>query len=253
MVGRIESALDAVQAKMRKNGFGPYARSADEIRQRPTPQPLQDADRYAEVQPFAEQAAWIRRGDSPAWELIGGEGQWLVGRSSGYVQARPFSEGLSWVSRDQVGGFFAIDHQNRLIVPGGFDDVGPFRHGVAPVLRGGWGAIDRHGRMVVQPKYYRFATVLVGGRAVDGFTEEGLAVVDAGDRLGVVDVSGQLLVAPVHAALVIHPVAFLIADRHGRWGALDRNGEPLIDMVHRSEADVAREMDRLLADTRPVL
>jgi hypothetical protein len=106
---------------------------------------------------------------------------------------------------------------------------------------------------VVPPKYRRFATALVGGRAVAGFTEEGLAVIDAGDRLGVVDVSGQLLVAPVHAALVIHPVAFLIADRGGRWGALDRNGDPLIDVVHRSEADVAKEMDRLLADTRPVL
>jgi hypothetical protein len=52
---------------------------------------------------------------------------------------------------------------------------------------------------------------------------------------------------------VIHPVAFLIADRNGRWGALDREGEPLIETVHRSEADVVDEIDQLLADTKPVL
>ena len=95
--------------------------------------------------------------------------------------------------------------------------------------------------------------MLTGGRQVDGFTREGLAIVDAGDRLGVVDRTGQLLVAPVHAGLVIHPVAFLIQDRKGRWGALDRNGEPLIEPVHRSESAVAGAIDELLADTRPVL
>ena len=78
-------------------------------------------------------------------------------------------------------------------------------------------------------------------------------MIDAGDRLGVVDRAGQLIVAPVHAALVIHPVAFLIGDRHGRWGALDRRGDPLIDVTHSSAADVTQAIDQLLADTRPVL
>ena len=57
----------------------------------------------------------------------------------------------------------------------------------------------------------------------------------------------------MHAAVVIHPVAFLIGDRNGRWGALDRNGDPLVDVVHRTEADVTDAIDQLLADTRPVL
>jgi tetratricopeptide (TPR) repeat protein len=216
MVSRIELALDTVARAAREAGWGPYPRGIDEILQRPS--------------------------RSETWP--GGS----------YTQARPFSDGLAWVSRDADGGWFAVDGQDRVIVPGGFDDVGPFRRGVAPVRRGaGWGAIDRHGRIVVQPKYRRFVTALVGGRRVDGFTEEGLAVVDAGDRLGVVDRGGQLVVAPVHAALVIHPVAYLIGDRAGRWGALDRNGDPLIEARHRSEAEVVHEIDRLLSDTRPVL
>jgi hypothetical protein len=209
--------------------------------------------RYLDVQPFHDGVAWVRRPGTRTWELIDEAGNLLIDSSAGYLGTTEFAEGLSWVSRDGAGGWFAIDRRNRVIIPGGFDDVRPFRRGVAPVRRGGWGAIDRHGRIVVATKYRTFATVLSGGRRVEGFTDEGLAVIDAGDRLGVVDRTGQLIVAPVHAALIIHPVAFLVADRNGRWGALDRRGDPLIDVVHASEADVMDEIDRLLADTRPVL
>jgi tetratricopeptide (TPR) repeat protein len=266
MVGRIEVALDAVLNRVREKGWGPYSRTREEILQvHRSPEPVYDqraqlwgyADavpaRYLDVQPFHEGRAWVRRPGSRTWELINEAGDLLIDASAGYLGATEFSEGLAWVARDGTGGWFAIDHHNRLIIPSGFDDVRPFRRGVAPVRRGGWGAIDRHGRIVVQPKYRAFATMLTGGRRVEGFTDEGLAVIDAGDRLGVMDRTGQLIVAPVHAALVIHPVAFLIGDRQGRWGALDRNGDPLIDVAHRSEADVTQEIDRLLADTRPVL
>ena len=58
---------------------------------------------------------------------------------------------------------------------------------------------------------------------------------------------------PVHPALVIHPVAFLVGDVAGRWGALDRRGRPLIDVVHPSRVAVTDEIDRLLADAKPVL
>jgi hypothetical protein len=209
--------------------------------------------RYRDAQPFAEGTAWVQRPGAHTWELIGEDGRVLIDASTGYLMAAEFSGGLAWVSREPAGGWFAIDQRNRVIIPGGFDDVRPFRRGVAPVCRGGWGAIDRHGRMVVPPKYRAFTTVLAGGRRVDGFTEEGLAVVDAGDRLGVVDQRGRVVVPPAHAAVVIHPVAFLIGDGRGRWGALDRRGEPLIDPVHASETDVTNAIDRLLADTRPVL
>jgi hypothetical protein len=78
-------------------------------------------------------------------------------------------------------------------------------------------------------------------------------VVDLGGRRGVVDRTGQVVVPPAHPALVIHPVAFLVGTGNGRWGALDRRGEPLIDPVHPSRAAVVKEIERLLADTSPVL
>jgi tetratricopeptide (TPR) repeat protein len=263
---RVAVALDAILRRVRQRGWGPYPRTRDEILMRHrAPQPFCDVRtglwgyagaapaRYRDAQPFAEESAWVRRPGAHTWELIGEDGEVLIDSSAGYLGATVFSGGLAWVSREPAGGWFAIDRQNRVIIPGGFDDVRPFRRGVAPVRRGGWGAIDRHGRMVVPPKYRAFATVLAGGRKVEGFTAEGLAVVDAGDRLGVVDQRGRVVVAPAYPVLVIHPVAFLIGDGRGRWGALDRRGEPLIDVVHSSEADVTNSIDRLLADTRPVL
>jgi tetratricopeptide (TPR) repeat protein len=266
MVARIEVALDAVLSRVGDKGWGPFPRTRDEILQKHrAPAPAYDERSglwgypgailpyFVDAQSFHEGVAWIRRPNVPMWELINERGDLLIDASAGYRGATAYAEGLAWVTREGVGGWFAIDQRNRVIVPGGFEDVRPFHRGVAPVRRGAWGAIDRHGRMVLQPKYRAFATVLSGGRGVDGFTDEGLAVVDAGDRYGVVDRTGQLLVAPVHAALVIHPVAFLIADRQGHWGALDRNGDPLIDFVHANERYVTEAIERLLVDTRPVL
>jgi hypothetical protein len=169
------------------------------------------------------------------------------------VQVGRFAGGLAWVSREPAGGWFAIDWHNRVIVPGGFEEVRPFRHGLAVARRGGWGAVDRHGRVVVQFKYQRFATELTAGGPVAGFTADGLAVIDAGDRLGVVNRAGQVLVPAVHPRLLIHPTALLIRDRDGRWGALDRNGAPLIEMTRERPGDVVDEIARLHADTRPVL
>ena len=164
-------------------------------------------------------------------------------RDSGYRAAGRFAEGLAWVSRDETGGWYAIDRQNRLIVPGGFDDAKPFHHGLALIRRGGWGVIDRHGRVVVQPRFRGFVTPLVSGGPIEGFTDEGLAVVDVGERFGVVDRTGQLVVPPEHAEIVIHPGAFLVADQFGLWGALDRKGQMLIELKYKDRSDVLDELD----------
>ncbi|MEO3817113.1 WG repeat-containing protein [Plantactinospora sp. B24E8] len=271
LIARTELALDAVFNKVAQNGWGPYPRDRDEILQvHKPPVPtfsekvqrwgyadpegqLAIAPSYADVQPFRDGAAWVRRPETPTWELIDESGGLLIEATAGYLAVSSFSDGLAWVSRDGTGGWIAIDKANKVVIPSGFEDVRPFRRGVAAVRRGGWGAVDRTGKVFLPTRYTGFATALTDGRYVDGFTDEGLAIVDAGGRKGVVDKSGQVLVAPAHPAMVIHPVAFLVGDGAGRWGALDRRGEPLIDVVHPSRTDVIEEIDRLLADTKPVL
>jgi tetratricopeptide (TPR) repeat protein len=271
LIARTELALDAVFAKVAKGGWGPYPRTPEEILQlRRPPVPtfsekvqrwgyadpdgeLAIAPSYADVQPFRDGVAWVRRPETEPWELIDESGELLIGADVGYLGVGSFHDGLAWVSRNGRGTWIAVDRHNNVVIPTGFEDVRPFRRGVAAVRRGAWGAVDRTGRTVVPTQYSGFATALTDGRYVDGFTDEGLAVVDSGGRKGVVDRTGKVIVPPRHATLVIHPVAFLVGTGAGRWGALDRRGQPLIDLEHPSRTDVTDEIDRLLADTKPVL
>ncbi|MCO8276029.1 WG repeat-containing protein [Actinoplanes sp. TRM 88003] len=265
LVERIELALDTITGRAAE-GWGPYPRTPEEIvGSTATARPARDENsglfgypgllppRYAQAQPFADGVAWVRRPEAPAWELIDESGVLFIDASSGYRAAGRFAGGLAWVSRDDTGGWRAIDKQNQVVVSGGFEDARPFHNGLALVRRGGWGVVDDQARMVVAPDYQAFATMLASGEPVDGFTEEGLAVVDAGEVYGVVDREGRLLVPPVHAALLIHPAAFLVADRFGLWGALDRKGEPLVELKYRDRADVLDEIEKLIKDSRPVL
>ncbi|HEU4424914.1 MAG TPA: WG repeat-containing protein [Pilimelia sp.] len=271
LIARTEVALDAVFRKVAENGWGPYPRSPEEIlqlRRPPTPAfservqlwgyatpagKLAIPPAYADAQPFRDGVAWVRRPEAHTWELIDETGQLLISADAGYLGVGSFSDGLAWVSADGTGGWIAIDKANTVVIGNGFDDARPFHSGVAAVRLFGWGAVDAKGRVVLPMQYTGFATALTDGRYMDGFTDEGLAIVDLDGRKGVVDRTGRVIVQPAYPAMVIHPVAFLIASPTGQWGALDRRGEPLIDPIHPSRAVVMDEIDRLLADTKPVL
>ncbi|WP_435819141.1 WG repeat-containing protein [Micromonospora ureilytica] len=265
LLDRVRVALDAVTVRAEADGFGPYRRGRDEVLDRDRP-PLPDRDgplwgytshdgdvvipaRYAEAQPFHDGLAWVRRPDTDRWSLINLLGTTVIPPS--FRAARPFSDGLAWVVGEN--GWTAIDATGAVQVAPNFAEVRPFRRGLAAVRREGWGAVDRTGRIVVPTRYHSFVTELADGRQIDGFTDEGLAVVDVAGRRGVVDRTGTVLVPPAHPMLVIHPVAFLVESGNGRWGALDRRGVPLIDPVHRDRAEVLEEIDRLLTDANPVL
>lgn len=271
LIARTELALEAVARKVAENGIGPYPRSEEEIlRLHRPPVPAFDehagawgyADKdgrmvirpvFADAQPFRDGVAWVRRPESETWELIDEAGGRVIEASAGWLGVGSFSEGLAWVSRDGAGRWVAIDKGNKVVISTGFDDVRPFRRGVAAVRRGGWGAVDKVGRVVVPFQYTGYATAMTDGRYLDGFTDEGLAIVDAGGAKGVVDRTGHVIVPPGYPTIVIHPVAFLISSPTGTWGALDRRGRPLIEPTQSSRLAVIEEIDRLLADTKPVL
>jgi tetratricopeptide (TPR) repeat protein len=272
LVAATEVALDALFSRVAERGWGPYPRGRDEIlrtHKAPAPAFDENADRwgyqeadgrwpippqFADVQPFREGVAWVRPVGVETWGLIDEAGRALIHPSTGYLGVGSFSDGLAWVSRDGLGRWIAIDKSNRTVIQGGFDDVRPFRRGIAVVRqRGRWGAVENSGRLVVQFAFDAFATGLADGRYVDGFTDEGLAVVELGGRKGVIDRTGRVVVQLAYPVVVIHPVAFLYVDAHHRWGALDRNGVALVDPVHSSRAAVINELESLMADTRPML
>jgi hypothetical protein len=272
LIASTEMALDAVFRRVAGNGWGPYPRTPEEILQvRRPPVPAYDeyrerwgyaaedgafviAPAFLDAQPFRDGVAWVQLPGAHTWALIDGDGSVLIEPSAGYLGVSSFADGLAWVSRDGGGGWLAIDRTNRVVIPAGFEDVRPFRRGLAAVRhRGWWGAVDETGRTVVPFEYEGFVTALHDGRYIDGFSDEGLAVVVRDGRRGVVDRTGRVVVPPVHVALVIHPVAFLVVDGGQRWGALDRRGRLLVEPSYPSRLGVVDELDRLLADTRPIL
>ena len=272
LVAATEVALDSLFSRVAERGWGPYPRPREEIlrtHRPPVPQFDEGADRwgyqdangnwpippqFADVQPFRDGVAWIRPVGLETWGLIDEAGRALIHPANGFLGVASFSDGLAWVSRDGVGGWLAIDKAGRVLLGGNFDDVRPFRRGIAAVRQNGkWGAVERTGRLVVPFAFDAFATGLADGRYVDGFTDEGLAVVEVGGRKGVIDRTGRQVVPPVYPTVVVHPVAYLIVDDNHRWGALDRHGRPLIDPVHASRSAVGLELEDLMADSRPLL
>ena len=272
LVAATEVALDALFARVAERGWGPYPRTRDEIlRIRRPPAPTFDEQygrwgyryedgtwpigpQFADVQPFRDGVAWVRPVGVETWGLIDETGRLLIDPHAGYLGVGSFSDGLAWVSRDGLGGWVAIDKTNRVVLPGGFDDVRPFRRGIAIVRqRGKWGAVERNGRLAVQFAFDAFVTGLADGRYVEGFTDEGLAIVEVGGRKGVIDRTGRVLVRLAYPTVVIHPVAFLFADDNGRWGAIGRNGQLLIQPTHPSRRSVTDELEQRMADVRPML
>jgi tetratricopeptide (TPR) repeat protein len=272
LIAATEVALDALFSRVAERGWGPYPRTRDEIllTHRP-PVPTFDehydrwgfqdaagawpiAPQFADVQPFRDGAAWVRPVGIETWGLIDETGRLQIDPRSGYLGVGSFSDGLAWVSRDGQGGWFAIDKTNRVVIQSGFDDVRPFRRGIAIVRqRGRWGAVENNGRLAVQFAFDAFATGLADGRYVEGFTDEGLAIVEAGGRKGVIDRTGRVIVPLAYPTVVIHPVAFLFTDPAQRWGAIGRNGQALIKPIHSSRKSLTDELELLLADTRPML
>jgi tetratricopeptide (TPR) repeat protein len=272
LVTATEVALDALFSRVAARGWGPYPRARDEILQphRP-PEPAFDqhydrwgytdeyggwpiAPQFADVQPFRDGVAWVRPVGIETWGLIDEAGRLYIDPRAGFLGVSSFADGAAWVSRDGLGGWFAIDKSGRVLIQAGFDDVRPFRRGIAIVRNGGkWGAVEKNGRLAVPFAFDAFATGLTDGRYVEGFTDEGLAIVEINGRKGVVDRTGRAIVPCGYPTIVIHPVAFLYTDANHRWGALDRSGQPLVNPTHASRSGVSDELEQLLTDTRPML
>ncbi|GIJ50502.1 hypothetical protein Val02_73880 [Virgisporangium aliadipatigenens] len=272
MIAQTELALDAVFRRVAERGWGPYPRTPEELlqlRRPPVPAFSEEkelwgytgpdgqfliAPRYNDVQPFRDGVAWVQLPGALTWALIDLDGQMLIQPASGWLGVSSFADGLAWVARNGTSNWLAIDKTGAVMIQPYYDDVRPFRRGLAAVSKEGrWGAVNAAGDEVVPLAYEGFATALADGRYIDGFNDEGLAVVILDGKKGVVDRTGHVLVPSMYANVVIHPVAYLIVDQSQRWGALDRRGRVLVDPHYPSRNGVIDELDRLLADTKPVL
>lgn len=110
--------------------------------------------------------------------------------------ARDFSEGLAYVEAEEFRGF--IDRQGKVVIKLDADEVrvGDFHEGLAAVstrgMGGGWGYIDRSGRLVIEGRY----------QLADDFSE-GLAQVMVDRNLGFINKKGEVVIQPRFDARVV--------------------------------------------------
>ena len=137
LVARTGVALDAVRGRAAAGGFGPWSRDRDAmLRGERPPAPTFDEElelwgyadaegdlvidhRYAEVQPFHEGLAWVRRPEASRWALIDTSGAALIEANNGYRAVGAFSEGLAWVSMDGKGNWMAVEPDEHREGPAG--------------------------------------------------------------------------------------------------------------------------------------
>jgi hypothetical protein len=130
------------------------------------------------------------------WGFINEAGEYVIPLQSAWSLARGFSEGLAAVNfprrGDGTGGFGFIDRTGKLVIPpAGYGMAHDFSSGLSAVSkkvgdRFVYGFIDQTGKMVIEPKFDRGAVF-----------KEGKANVIIGDKRAVIDKSGTYLVAPV--------------------------------------------------------
>ncbi len=285
VVDTVEQSLDVIIERIAAKGIGPYRRSRAEVLGLPPPPQLrrhrtsgrwgfqERSGRvlvppvFVEALPYHEGVAWVRKRPTENWELVDERGAVVIPVDRGYPAVSLFSEGLAWVRGEQTNGWVAIDRNGRVAIgANGFTEPRPFRAGIAVARQGQYfGVIDTAGKPVVPFAYNAVCTAAVDGRYTTGFTGEGLAVIDREGRRGVVDRAGRMLVPPRYRELYIHPVAYVIlrdnsfdrwADsslQDDLWGALDRQGELLIEPRHETRAEVVDALDAMLKDDKPVL
>ncbi|WP_026931096.1 WG repeat-containing protein [Glycomyces tenuis] len=163
---------------------------------------------------------------------------------------RPWAERAGHPAPDryqdrQTGRWGYLGPNGQPVVKAAFSQAGDFRGGVAAVCQADWGAIDKHGTVVVPMLYNSLDTPTVDGRTVTGFVG-GVAVAVQRGRSGVVHRSGRVVVPPRYQHIAVHPAGFLASMDGYSWGTLGLDGTELIPpRMDRSEA--VRTLDAVVS------
>jgi hypothetical protein len=131
----------------------------------------------------------------------------------------PFSEGLTPIK--SKGKWGVIDYQGAVIVPLLFDDLRPFREGVAAVrldMNGPYGFLDRTGRVVIEPTFESTMEF-----------RNGLAPASDGRKWGVIDHKGKWVVKPQYDRIGIFREGLTWFRLGTRTGFLAADGTVIIE------------------------
>lgn len=229
---------------------------------------------YDEAEQFSEGLAAVRvsakedcvRTDEDRYGYIDKAGRLAI--PARYYSAGSFSEGLAGACEAGWCGY--IDRTGRRIIdaPSGLAPLGRFSEGMARVGddKGRHGFIDRAGKVVIPPRFYRaedfsegLALVVVDGKK--GFIDragravvepvydvaypfrDGLARVTVGGRNGYIDRTGKTVAAPQYADAGDFSGGLAPVLLGRKWGYIDKSGrvaiEPRFDRAAEFVGDLA--------------
>lgn len=150
-------------------------------------------DRYDHAEDFAEERAVVGVGTLRGYvDLAGNE----IAPAK-YQTARSFTDGLALVAEhgpNQRGGFGFLDRDGRVAVPLALENASVFHQGYALASRNSlWGFLDRSGKFLFPPRYLQC-----------GYLVEGRALAQLDGKWGVVDARGEVVLPHAHAVLRDH-------------------------------------------------
>lgn len=146
--------------------------------------------------------------------------------------AGDFSEGYSIVLNENKFNF--IDKKGNYLSEDGYDDVKPFKDGLAPVKLGTkWGMINTKNEWVITPKFIDLWNY-----------NDGLARFYDGKHYGFIDKSGNVVFEDKHIFVGDYSYGYAVV-RKGDWeyGYLDKTGKPVTLNGGKNIANTSEELN----------
>lgn len=139
------------------------------------------------------------------------------------------SEGYRIIKRNGRYGF--VDSKGRLRIANRYEDVGPFREGLAPVkILGKWGFINVSDNLAVQPVYEQVFP-FVNGRAM--VKQKGL--------FGMINTAGKLVLPVRYEKIEVLPSTNMLIVANGQAGLADHLGNVLVSPRFNRVWDTGKE------------
>lgn len=166
---------------------------------------------YGGLRDFRDGLAMARSKGS--WGYIDEKGNWAIQPTYNHVFG--FSEGAAIV--EAKGGWKLIDKENKQIGNMTFSAVKPFRNGLAVVRTNKWGAIDKQGNWVIEPKF----------DYLDDFME-GRARARQNALWGAINEKGEWVIKPELTSLFDFSDGIAQVKKITNWGYIDLNGSWIV-------------------------
>lgn len=171
------------------------------------------------------------------WGYINKKGIFIIPNQ--YYKLEKFTDGLAIAQKTIEGKYGVIDKDNKVIVPFTYDEIYPFKNGIAKVgIEQKYGYINTKGQIVVP---------LIQNAAIN-YTEN-LAKIRKNGEYGYIDTTGKMVIQPQFTdAEEFESVGLARVKKEGKWGIIDTKGnfiiQPKYEFIYPLKGKIGRIIHR---------